>query len=197
MTYVVTENCIKCKYVDCVEVCPVDCFYEGDNMPVIHHDECIECGVCEAECLPAAIIPDSDAPVGRAPGGRDRISARAGALPSRRPASGACRCGPGRRRGSARLPRAVVGSSPRGRSPRRSLPCDARRLAVRSAGRRASGAPSYAPSRIRAGRHWRESRAAPDALSCAQASPTARGKEGSRCSSIWGPRASASWSSGR
>ena len=44
MTYVVVENCIKCKYMDCVEVCPVDCFYEGDNMLVIHPDECIDCG---------------------------------------------------------------------------------------------------------------------------------------------------------
>ena len=51
MTYVVTENCIKCKYLDCVEVCPVDCFYEGANMLVIHPDECIDCGVCEPECL--------------------------------------------------------------------------------------------------------------------------------------------------
>jgi ferredoxin len=45
MTYVVTENCIKCKYMDCVEVCPVDCFYEGENMLVIHPDECIDCDV--------------------------------------------------------------------------------------------------------------------------------------------------------
>ena len=50
MTYVVTENCIKCKYMDCVEVCPVDCFYEGENMLVIHPDECIDCGVCVPEC---------------------------------------------------------------------------------------------------------------------------------------------------
>ena len=61
MTYVVTEDCIKCKYMDCVEVCPVDCFYEGENMLVIHPDECIDCGVCEPECPPAAIVPDSDA----------------------------------------------------------------------------------------------------------------------------------------
>ena len=47
MTFVVTDNCIKCKYMDCVEVCPVDCFYEGENMLVIHPDECIDCGVCE------------------------------------------------------------------------------------------------------------------------------------------------------
>ena len=60
MTYVVTDNCIKCKYTDCVEVCPVDCFYEGENMLVIHPDECIDCGVCEPECPIEAIIPDSD-----------------------------------------------------------------------------------------------------------------------------------------
>ena len=60
MTYVVTEDCIKCKYMDCVEVCPVDCFYEGDNMLVIHPDECIDCGVCEPECPPKAILPDSN-----------------------------------------------------------------------------------------------------------------------------------------
>ena len=51
MTYVVTENCIKCKFLDCVEVCPVDCFYEGENMLVIHPDECIDCGVCEPEFM--------------------------------------------------------------------------------------------------------------------------------------------------
>ena len=50
MTYVVKDPCIKCKYMDCVEVCPVDCFYEGENMLVIHPDECIDCGVCEPEC---------------------------------------------------------------------------------------------------------------------------------------------------
>jgi len=60
MTYVVTEACIKCKYMDCVEVCPVDCFYEGENMLVIHPDECIDCGVCEPECPAEAIVPDSE-----------------------------------------------------------------------------------------------------------------------------------------
>ncbi len=63
MTYVVTENCIKCKFMDCVEVCPVDCFYEGENMLVIHPDECIDCGVCEPECPAEAIIPDTDGDV--------------------------------------------------------------------------------------------------------------------------------------
>ena len=60
MTCVVTENCIKCKYMDCVEVCPVDCFYEGENMVVINPTECIDCGVCEPECPADAIKPDSD-----------------------------------------------------------------------------------------------------------------------------------------
>ncbi len=62
MTYVVTENCIKCKYTDCVEVCPVDCFYEGENMLVIHPDECIDCGVCEPECPPKAIFHEDNLP---------------------------------------------------------------------------------------------------------------------------------------
>jgi len=60
MAYVVNEACIKCKYMDCVEVCPVDCFYEGENMLVIHPDECIDCGVCEPECPAEAIHPDTD-----------------------------------------------------------------------------------------------------------------------------------------
>ena len=60
MTFIVNENCIKCKYTDCVEVCPVDCFYEGENMLVIHPDECIDCGVCEPECPVDAIQADTD-----------------------------------------------------------------------------------------------------------------------------------------
>jgi ferredoxin len=60
MPYVVTDQCIKCKYTDCVEVCPVDCFYEGEVMLVIHPDECIDCGVCEPECPPEAILADTD-----------------------------------------------------------------------------------------------------------------------------------------
>ena len=60
MTYIVDENCIKCKYMDCVEVCTVDCFYEGENMLVIHPDECIDCGVCEPECPVDAIHSDSE-----------------------------------------------------------------------------------------------------------------------------------------
>src|ERR1051325_3517252 len=60
MTYVVTDACIRCKYMDCVEVCPVDCFYEGENMLVINADECIDCGVCEPECPAEAIMPDTE-----------------------------------------------------------------------------------------------------------------------------------------
>ena len=60
MTYVVNENCIKCKFTDCVEVCPVDCFYEGENMLVINPEECIDCGVCEPECPVDAIISDTE-----------------------------------------------------------------------------------------------------------------------------------------
>ena len=60
MTYIVNENCIKCKFTDCVEVCPVDCFYEGENMLAIHPDECIDCGVCEPECPVDAIQSDTE-----------------------------------------------------------------------------------------------------------------------------------------
>jgi ferredoxin len=60
MTYVVTENCVNCKYQDCVEVCPVDCFYEGENFLVIHPEECIDCGVCEPECPADAIRADTE-----------------------------------------------------------------------------------------------------------------------------------------
>ncbi|MEP9377413.1 ferredoxin FdxA [Aquabacter sp. CN5-332] len=60
MTYVVTDKCIRCKFMDCVAVCPVDCFYEGENMLVINPDECIDCGVCEPECPAEAIIADTD-----------------------------------------------------------------------------------------------------------------------------------------
>ena len=60
MTYLVNDNCIKCKHTDCVEVCPVDCFYEGENMLVINPDECIDCGVCVPECPVDAIISESE-----------------------------------------------------------------------------------------------------------------------------------------
>ncbi len=60
MTFVVTEQCIKCKYTDCVEVCPVDCFHEGPNMLVIDPDECIDCTLCEPECPVEAILSEDD-----------------------------------------------------------------------------------------------------------------------------------------
>lgn len=60
MTFVVTEQCIKCKYTDCVEVCPVDCFYEGPNALVINPDECIDCALCEPECPVNAIVSEDD-----------------------------------------------------------------------------------------------------------------------------------------
>ena len=60
MTYVVTDGCIKCKYMDCLVVCPVNCFYEGKNMLVISPDECIDCGVCVPECPVEAIKPDTE-----------------------------------------------------------------------------------------------------------------------------------------
>ena len=62
MTFVVTENCIKCKYTDCVEVCPVDCFHEGPNMLVIDPEECIDCTLCEPECPAEAIFAEDDLP---------------------------------------------------------------------------------------------------------------------------------------
>ena len=62
MTFVVTESCIRCKYTDCVEVCPVDCFYEGPNMLVINPTECIDCALCEPECPVDAIYADDELP---------------------------------------------------------------------------------------------------------------------------------------
>ena len=62
MTYLVNDKCIRCKHTDCVEVCPVDCFYEGPNMLVINPDECIDCGACEPECPVEAIFEESEVP---------------------------------------------------------------------------------------------------------------------------------------
>ena len=62
MTHVVTDSCIKCKYTDCVDVCPVDCFKEGPNMLVIDPDECIDCAVCIPECPVNAIFAEEDTP---------------------------------------------------------------------------------------------------------------------------------------
>lgn len=65
MTFVVTEACIKCKYTDCVEVCPVDCFHEGPNFLVIDPEECIDCTLCEPECPVEAIYSEEDLPEGQ------------------------------------------------------------------------------------------------------------------------------------
>jgi len=62
MTYVVSESCIKCKYTDCVDVCPVDCFHAGPNFLVIDPDECIDCTLCVAECPVEAIYAEDDLP---------------------------------------------------------------------------------------------------------------------------------------
>ncbi|MEN9705814.1 MAG: hypothetical protein RLZZ393_1693, partial [Pseudomonadota bacterium] len=65
MAFVVTENCIKCKFMDCVEVCPVDCFHEGPNFLVIDPDECIDCTLCEPECPAEAIFSEEEVPKGQ------------------------------------------------------------------------------------------------------------------------------------
>ena len=65
MAFVVTENCIKCKFTDCVDVCPVDCFHEGPNFLVIDPDECIDCTLCEPECPANAIFSEDELPAGQ------------------------------------------------------------------------------------------------------------------------------------
>lgn len=65
MTYIVDEECVKCKYMDCVEVCPVDCFHEGPNMLIIDPEECIDCTLCEPECPVEAIYADDEVPEGQ------------------------------------------------------------------------------------------------------------------------------------
>lgn len=65
MTHVVAESCIRCRYTDCVDVCPVDCFHEGPNFLVIDPDECIDCAVCVAECPANAIYAEEDLPAGQ------------------------------------------------------------------------------------------------------------------------------------
>ena len=62
MTYIVNENCVNCRFTDCVEVCPVDCFYEGPDFLVINPDECIDCALCEPECPVEAIWSDDELP---------------------------------------------------------------------------------------------------------------------------------------
>ena len=67
MAFIVTESCIECKHTDCVEVCPVDCFYEGENFLVINPDECIDCGLCEPECPVDAIFSEAELPPDQIP----------------------------------------------------------------------------------------------------------------------------------
>ena len=62
MAFVITDNCIRCKFTDCVEVCPVDCFHEGPNFLVIDPEDCIECTSCEPECPANAIYAEGDLP---------------------------------------------------------------------------------------------------------------------------------------
>ena len=62
MAYVVAEPCVRCKYTDCVAVCPVDCFREGENFLVIDPEECIDCGACVPECPVEAIFDEDDVP---------------------------------------------------------------------------------------------------------------------------------------
>ena len=62
MTFVVTENCIQCKYTDCVDVCPADCFHEGPNFLVINPETCIDCSLCVTECPAEAIYEEADLP---------------------------------------------------------------------------------------------------------------------------------------
>src|SRR5215472_1430972 len=88
MTFVVTENCIKCKYMDCVEVCPVDCFHEGPNFLAIDPDECIDCTLCEPECPVEAIFSEEELPAGQ-----EQFKALNAELASdHREERGACRC---------------------------------------------------------------------------------------------------------
>ena len=87
MTYVVTDACVRCKYMDCVEVCPVDCFYEGENMLVINPTECIDCGVCEPECPVDAIKPDTEDEPGSA-----GVTLASGPPAATRPTRSRCGC---------------------------------------------------------------------------------------------------------
>ena len=65
MTYTVIDNCQKCRFTDCVVVCPVDCFHAGPDMLYIDPDECIDCGACVPECPVEAIYPEDEVPEGK------------------------------------------------------------------------------------------------------------------------------------
>ncbi len=108
MTFVVTENCIKCKYMDCVEVCPVDCFHEGPNMLVIDPDECIDCTLCEPECPAEAIFSEEELPDGQqAFKTAERRPRQAVAGDHREEGRAGRRQGMGRPHRQARVPRAL------------------------------------------------------------------------------------------
>ena len=101
MTYVVTDACIRCKYMDCVEVCPVDCFYEGENMLVINPSECIDCGVCEPECPAEAILPDTESGLEQVARAQQHLfRANGPTSPARTISARRCRRAQGRRRAS-------------------------------------------------------------------------------------------------
>ena len=99
MTFVVTENCIKCKYMDCVEVCPVDCFHVGPNMLVIDPDECIDCTLCEPECPAEAIFSEEELP-----DGQQAFKALNAELAKKWPVITEKKDRPGGRKGMGRLP---------------------------------------------------------------------------------------------
>jgi len=108
MPFVVIENCIKCKYTDCVEVCPVDCFHEGPNFLVIDPEECIDCTLCEPECPAKAIYPEDDVPAGQEgfiPRQRRTLEGLAGDHYPQGPAARSRRVG--RQAQQARAPRAL------------------------------------------------------------------------------------------
>ena len=112
MTYVVTETCIKCKYTDCVDVCPVDCFREGPNMLVIDPDECIDCTLCVAECPVEAIFAEDDVPDSQRKWTAAERRARQGVEADHREETGPCgrgRVGEGEREGASA--REVIGGT--------------------------------------------------------------------------------------
>jgi ferredoxin len=124
MPFVVVENCIRCKYTDCVEVCPVDCFHEGPNMLVIDPDECIDCTLCEPECPAKAIYPEDDVPAGQE--GFIALNAElseavAGAYRAHRRAAGCRRVG--RQAGQAARTQALSRSSGKKKSRPRAALC--------------------------------------------------------------------------
>ena len=109
MAFVVTESCIKCKYMDCVEVCPVDCFHEGPNFLVIDPDECIDCTLCEPECPVEAIYSEEEIPAGQENFKQLNAELAKTVARDQRDERGARRCeAVGRRQRQAEAPRALT-----------------------------------------------------------------------------------------